>query len=950
MVSGEKRVNQQNDEMLEKKFYSIYYTINELEGTGNFLEAIKLNENLKSEISRTTGNKCSDYSFCLEKLAHLYQNICRYEKSEQLLLELNDLNKNNMEKNPLTYANGLQNLAIVYAELGRYEDAENLLREAEEIYLSQSNLKDLDLYSREVKENPGDEYKENLASYALILNNLGKVLQEKGENKDYIGDFDGARKCYDNTIKAYSWAKRFLRHTVGDSDIRYGRNLKDLANIHGIIGNYEYAEEKMKKACDIYKNHYSKEHPAHFEVLHKLAWLEYRQGKYRSAGTKLTTTKNRFKSMECHPAFAQLLNNLAKTSVAESYNYTRKSEKDQKISDELCGNAYNLMKKAFEINNQILPQLLYMDSDEHRLRFLRSLDFNMHLFLTLVMEKYSEITIPQARKDAFDFVLRRKSLTMEVSHFIQESMLHETDDKFVTWNDITSQISNLNFKYIDADNDYSNTLKELKNEKKKMESQIICNIPEKQLQKRIKEATGKKLSKILDPNSVLIEYVKFYPYNFKAKGEENSWKSAHYLAFLMYSGKPDDIKMMDLGKAEDIDTQIVNFRESLNNYRNSLVKNRQVAEKVELSFLEVSKKLREMIFDPFEIKKGHQLIVSPDDLISTIPLEVLPLDSDYLMHHYQISYLGSGRDLTRIYENNNSNSQPVIIANPDYNMEDKYKFKDNGKKGRNDSENILLLNEDPKIPIFEIGPFKSLKNSEIEGERVAKILKENGIKVHILTKKQATESNVKKLDSPLILHISTHGFFVGDNDGDQSPSTDFNPLVKSGLVLAGANSYLLFNERPDYPEDGVLTAFDVNSLKLFGTEMVVLSACETGMGKLERGEGVFGLRRSFILAGSKTLIMSLWKVNDLATMIMMDKFYQNLLSEGMGRLSSLRNAQKYLKNITIEKIKYLFPEYYAIISEHFKEISEDYKPYSHPYFWGGFILQGETSALNKKME
>jgi CHAT domain-containing protein len=917
--------------------------IEELQRNRMLFEAINLSKEVRSNILKTHGNTHPDYDFFSRKMADLYKEIYRYDKSEKILLELNDLNRNKLEKKPLTYADGLRKLALIYKDKGRYEDAEKLLKEAEDIYLTRSNLKDLNLYSKEVKENPKEEYKDNLASYAIILNNLGKVLQEKGENREYMGDVAGAHEYYGNAEKAYRWSKRFLRHTVGDDDIRYGRNLKDLANIHGIIGNYEYAQSKMNKAYAIYKSHYPKEDPANFEVCHKLAWLEYRQGNYYSAGTKFINNKNRFKNiLNEHPAYAQLLNNLAKTEVASSYKYRGKSEEDQRISDELMEDAYFLMKKAFEINNKILPQLLYMDSDKQRLRFLRSLDFNMHLFLTLVMERYNDILIPQARKDAFDFVLRRKSLTMEISHFLQESaILRETDDLFAALNNINFQISSLNIKKTDVGDSYSDTLKELESERSEIESQISSKIPEKELEIKLKQANLENLSKVLKPNSVLIEYVKFYPYNFKAKGKESSWKKPHYIAFSMHAGKPDDVKMIDLGKAEDIDARIIQFRESLNDYRNSLIKKHQVNEKLGSSLHKFSEKLREMIFDPLEIKKGQHLIISPDDALSTIPLEVLPLGLEYLIDHYVISYLGSSRDLMRIHDDYDPDAETVVIANPDYFLINK---NENTKKGRIKTADNELKNH--SIPLLEIGPFKSLKNNELEGEKVVGILKENGFKVNLFTKDQATESRIKNFDPPLILHMATHGFFAGEDNGN-SPSKSFNPLVRSGLALAGANSYILFNELPDYPEDGILTALDVNGLNLAGTEMVVLSACETGMGKVERGEGVFGLRRSFNLAGAKTLVMSLWKVNDLATMILMEKFYQNLLSENMGRLSALRDAQKYLRDINIGELKSLFPEYNEIITEYFSQESEDRQPFSHPYFWGGFILQGETAPSIK---
>lgn len=142
-----------------------------------------------------------------------------------------------------------------------------------------------------------------------------------------------------------------------------------------------------------------------------------------------------------------------------------------------------------------------------------------------------------------------------------------------------------------------------------------------------------------------------------------------------------------------------------------------------------------------------------------------------------------------------------------------------------------------------------------------------------------------------------------------------NPLLRSGLALAGANTWLKHGYLPQEAEDGILTAEDVSGLDLLDTEMVVLSACETGLGEVETGEGVFGLRRAFVLAGAKTLVMSLWKVPDKQTQELMEDFYRHILS-GQSRSEALRSAQLAMK-----------------------------AKHSNPYYWGAFICQGNPSSL-----
>jgi CHAT domain-containing protein len=201
-----------------------------------------------------------------------------------------------------------------------------------------------------------------------------------------------------------------------------------------------------------------------------------------------------------------------------------------------------------------------------------------------------------------------------------------------------------------------------------------------------------------------------------------------------------------------------------------------------------------------------------------------------------------------------------------------------------------------------------LPGTLIEGERIARRLG-----VSPLLGEGALEGRLKNASSPRVFHLATHGFFLPDQQteacsqsrnlvladggvgGGLSSLSDLSwesPMLRSGLALAGANTFLKGGTPPKEAEDGFLTAEDVMELDLLDTELVVLSACETGLGAVHMGEGVFGLRRAFIVAGAKTLVMSLWKVPDLATSFLMDRLYDNLLTRGLDRDLALRDAQQ----------------------------------------------------------
>ena len=224
--------------------------------------------------------------------------------------------------------------------------------------------------------------------------------------------------------------------------------------------------------------------------------------------------------------------------------------------------------------------------------------------------------------------------------------------------------------------------------------------------------------------------------------------------------------------------------------------------------------------------------------------------------------------------------------------------------------------------------FDDLPGSKSQIDKISDLLKQYGWKVSKHLGAGASEENVKKINSPSVLHIATHGFFLPeeklpikidveqDNKTEPYKNTLQNSLFRSGLALAGANNTIIDSLQHDvmqlgYKEDGILTAFEAGNLNLNNTELVDLSACETGLGQVITGEGVYGLQRAFRMAGAKSLIMSLRPVNDEATQLLMSSFYR-LWSSGMGKQEAFRAAQQELK-----------------------------KTFPAPYFWGGFVMTGE---------
>lgn len=333
-------------------------------------------------------------------------------------------------------------------------------------------------------------------------------------------------------------------------------------------------------------------------------------------------------------------------------------------------------------------------------------------------------------------------------------------------------------------------------------------------------------------------------------------------------------------------------------------------------------RLYNLVFAPLQstIDGGHDLLIAPDGQLCLLPFEILPRpDSSFVIENYGVSYLSSGRDLFKYDDPPPYSNQALVIADPDFdlslasvvNQVDRDPFENDLNPG----DHSLSRGAKACLPVV----FNRLLYSRREAKLITRSLMEKGnLTVTAYYGPEALEEVLKNLgDSPRVLHLATHGFFCEDIDKSRDRLFE-NPLLRSGLALAGANNLNVdSNTNRDQVEDGILTAFEVSGLNLGGTELVVVSACEAGVGDIRNGEGVFGLRRAMQLAGVRSVLMSLWKIPDRETRILMENFYNHWLDK-VSKKTALRRA--------ILKVIETCREKYGV---------------AYPYFWGGFVLIGD---------
>jgi len=423
-----------------------------------------------------------------------------------------------------------------------------------------------------------------------------------------------------------------------------------------------------------------------------------------------------------------------------------------------------------------------------------------------------------------------------------------------------------------------------------------------------------------------------------------------YLAFVMRSGSGDS-SIVSLGTQSEIDGLISSWRRQL------VADAGGTAAGSGRRFQELGGQLRKRVWDPLaaHFTGVNRVFVVPDGTLNLLPIGALPAaDGGYLVERGPIvHYLSAERDLVRVEGGVSNRTGLLAIGGPAFTDRSSFTARSGEKPPAPAPVSALAANSTFEQPVRGTAPgcrgfrsmvFPALPGSRTEAEAVAKlwdqlrpgVLSADGA-AQVLIGAAATEAAFKKF-SPRrrILHLATHGFFLGDEcgtsmvpgtrsvggltsapgaAGQRSAETIENPLLLSGLALAGANERAAGSLED---EDGILTAEEVAALNLEGVEWAVLSACDTGLGKITSGEGVLGLRRAFQVAGVRTVIMSLWSVDDRAAAQWMEALYRARLQEGLDTADAVQRA-----SVTI------------IRDRRARGLS------THPFYWASFVAAGD---------
>jgi CHAT domain-containing protein len=429
-------------------------------------------------------------------------------------------------------------------------------------------------------------------------------------------------------------------------------------------------------------------------------------------------------------------------------------------------------------------------------------------------------------------------------------------------------------------------IKNLEAAKERLEAQLSEHSAEFRAQ--VQPVTLEAVQAAIPDDAALLEFAIFRPFDPRAERNAEAYGPAHYAAYVVR--KQDAPRGFDLGPADAINEAIGGLRQALRDPKRADVQARARA-------------VDERVMRPLRAAFGEatRLIVSPDGELNLVPFEALVDEHGrYLIERHAISYVTSGRDLLRMQVPRANRSKPVIFADPVFGEPASAAVEPSNRKP---VSNVAARRSVTTGQDLSAVYFAPLAATAEEGRAIKTLFPD----ATLFTGQRARKAALQRVEAPRMLHIASHGFFLKD-----ARVNGENPLLRSGLALAGANL------PHDTHEGGILTALEATGLNLWGTKLVTLSACDTGIGEVRNGEGVYGLRRAFVLAGTEALVMSLWPVNDSIARETMVAYYTGLRA-GLGRGDALRQAKL------------------AMLKRSGRQ---------HPFYWASFIQSGDWTSLD----
>lgn len=893
---------------------------------GKYNEAKQYNDALLYYFKTLRGEKDRDYILCLNNDARISQGFGEYKKSIETYHHILDLHQHIQPFDTSGYITILNNISEVYRQISDFDKAINYLSEAVALYQKSKNRDQLML--------------------ATIYNNYG--LSYKA-----LGNYQQAEESFDNCMAVYKKLKL-------DYLPEYTNSLSNKADLYRLLGRYKQAADLLAEVIEIRKNTLGTDHENYANAISNLGLVYFDMANYKEAEPYFIEAKSIYKTKlgEYHPYYANCLNSL---SGIYSHLHRFKEAEEMKlraleIMKEMLGEnneryAYFLAGTAslyqktgnyekaiayLEKSNAILKnkfgqkhigyidgifllaeyKLLVKDFKTAKILYNQSLDTyckqfgsffesmsedeqnayyhllenrfdSYNSFVFSYINSFPKESHNELLTQCFNYQLFIKSLPLSKNINARRLIVSSNDtaliSKYNEWLNIKQSLSGT-FRDLDFKTNYWNEA-EMENKANKLEQEIKkrTNVFVKSNSYSITDIQSK-----LNPNEAAISILR------KQEPVNDFVFKTEYVALIVKNNSVAPIAIQFPNS--DL------FEKDFIHYYQEKIENKSE-----------DTKSYERFWKPVmtQLKGINKIYLSNDGIYHQLNLYTLknPTNNTFLIDELSIVSLPN---LSVIMENTtgNTNKTADLYGNPDYEF-DFTKNKTSVKTSEAVAKNRFGFTELPPLP-----------GTQTEIDNISSALNGNRWKSNIYVKEKATENQLKKTHSPKVLHIATHGFFLKDVEEMEDPSIlgfetgklISNPLLRSGIMMAGASVVARDSLNRHQEQDGIFTAYEASLLNLTNTDLVVLSACETGLGVDMNNQGVFGLQRAFYIAGAKKLIMSLWAVDDEATQILMSEFYTNWAANPVQEniATSFKKAQLTVRN-----------------------------KYTHPYYWGAFVLLGK---------
>ena len=803
-------------------------------------------------------------------LAGLY-HANRMKEARPLYQEYLKMVKKEKGDTSLLYANALRHLAWDHLRHFDYINAEPLFFQAKSIIDSKKW--------------------EDMRAYALILNDIGdyythinrheeglkyfteaqEVAEKHTPKNDYLRFviIHNSASCY-RAAGDYQKALELSKKAVADAYERFGKYHRETANVskslsyaYQGLGNADKAKELLYEVSEIYSELYSGTHNEYLGVLYEIGKLHVNERNFQEASKIYKEVYGKYKVIygDLHPHTTQVQRSYA----LSLYRMGRKSE------------AIDILRNSAASKQTYLHQYFdYMNEDARANYYKGLLGFSYFQSSLTAAEREG---YPELTTDLLNMQLRNKALLISTTNSIKKRILESNDRKLI---ELYNEAQELKQQL--------ESLRNLSDEEIWQKHQLKRDSLFEALENKDRDLN--RLSSVYSVNNqpphwhsirdklikdeALVEIRRYREFDLE------NWKwstNIRYMAFIVTSKTKDQPMVVSFDNGNYLEEKGIAY------YTNN------IKHKTE------DRKSYNHYWKPLEkaLKKYSKVYFSADGIFHKVNLQTLynPDNEKFLMDEMDIQLVTSGRDLLEVQPEASPVKIGMLLGNPSFGDVPE------GASGTSRAIEMFSLNN-------ERSGIANLPGAEEEVIAVAKLLNNNGWKSIVLTNEDAEESALKDMLKPNILHIATHGFFNEDKEEDS------DPLHNTGLLFTGAAKSLYESKNTNSANDGLLTSFEAINLNIDNTSLVVLSACETGLGELQNGEGIYGLQRAFKIAGARTIIMSLWKIDDAATSQLMTVFYENWLGSNLTKRQAFKEAQNQLK-----------------------------KDYPHPYYWGAFVVLGE---------